>query len=244
MGGSTVHAASSSITAPSHSAPAAAGDGSAYNFKDFKDIKGKLSLAPGAVVEEYEDILASVEVKGEKVLEDEKHATKQVEFSIGESGGDGESTSLSALSREAKRGRRASKRAQKKKQDENQISEWKSDGDSTRKGKGGDVVLTDKMAFNNYRASLSPVDKITSIKKGTACFFFPMLIITTIRGQVRAYREKKWVQKGLTIKEEERQNYLDEKKKKKEGKNDDNDDDDDNNDDNDDSDDKDVDDDE
>merc|ERR1711957_805883 len=173
----------------------------------------------------------------------------------------------------------------KKKQDENQISEWesdefgydadggddfdtgvmlitgrgknapsnklspsktsnKSDGDSTRKGKGGDVVLTDKMAFNNYRASLSPVDKITSIKKGTACFFFPMLIITTIRGQVRAYREKKWVQKGLTIKEEERQNYLDEKKKKKEGKNDDNDDDDDNNDDNDDSDDKDVDDDE
>mmetsp|Transcript_41173 Transcript_41173/g.86356 ORF Transcript_41173/g.86356 Transcript_41173/m.86356 type:complete len:616 (+) Transcript_41173:209-2056(+) len=243
------------------------GTGSDYKFKDFKDIKMKLSLAPGADVENYEEILAKVEVEGEAALEEQKKGAAAAALTIGDSGEDegGEATS-SGIESGTKKGRRASKRAQRKKQKKSQVSEWESDefgfgedddedydsgvlsfdgsssagasnspskksksgGDPGTKGDGGgDVVLTDKMAFNNYKAKLSQEEKTKIIKKGAFYSIFPVFVITMIRGQVRAWKEKKWVKKGLAIKEEEFQSYLEEKKKKKEGKGDDDDDDDD-----------------
>jgi len=264
--GSTANAASSSVTAPSPSASTKSGDGSAYKFEDFKGMEGKLSLAPGAIVEEYDEILAKIEVERGKALEDGKDAQKQSDISIGDSGGagDGDSVLSSPSSRETKGGRSASKRAQRKKQKESQMSEWELDefgydadgdndldkgvmsfngsskgassnklspskksktsaGDSTEGGKGGNVVVIDKMAFSNYKAPLPQEEKIKTIKKGTAYGLLPFATMLTIRGQVRAYRERTWVQKGLAIMEEEKQKYLEEKKKKKEGKKDDDD---------------------
>jgi len=264
--GSTANAASSSVTAPSPSAPSAADDASAYKFEDFKGMEGQLSLAPGAVAEEYDEILAKIEVEGRKALEDGNDAQKQSAISISDSGGpgDGDSASSSTSSRETKGGRSASKRAQRKKQKESQMSEWELDefgydadsdndldkgvmsfsgsskiassnklspskksktsaGDSTEGGKAGNVVMIDKMAFSNYKTPLVQEEKIKTIKKGSVYCLLPFATILTIRGQVRAYRERKWVQKGLAIMEEERQNYLEEKKKKKEGNKDDDD---------------------
>lgn len=252
--GSTAHAAST--------IPKSLTSGSDYNFQDFKDVKKKLSLAPGANVEAYEEILAKVEVEGEAALEDQK---KGAALTIGDSGEEGEKGSSTAGDSETKARRRASKRAERRKQKKTQeVSEWESDefgfgeadGDEdfdssvlsfggntasitklspSKKSKlseagsgkdgGGDVVLTDKMAYNNYKASLSQEEKTSLIKKGAFYSIFPVFIITTIRGQIKAWKERKWVRKGLAIKEEERQNYLEEKKKKKEGKSDDDDDD-------------------
>merc|ERR1712127_228888 len=69
-------------------------------------------------------------------------------------------------------------------------------------------------------------EKISAIKKGTFSVMIPVWTITTIRGQVRGDRERKWVKNGLAIVEEERQAYLEEKKQEKQGKKDDDDDDD------------------
>lgn len=244
--GSTAHAASTVATA---TAPTS---GSDYNFKDFKDIKGKLSLAPGADVQQYEEILAKVEVMGEKALEDAKYESKAA-LTIGESTGEGGGES----SEQQTDGRRG-KKAQKQKQTKNKVSDWESDefgfGDAddedfdesvislgsgaiTKKGKlspssksksgatdsggkggGGDVLLTDKLAYNNYKAPLSKDEQMKTVKKGAFYSIFPVFVITMIRGRIKSYKEKKWVKKGLAIVEEERKKYLEEKKKKKEGK--------------------------
>jgi hypothetical protein len=240
--GSTAHAASTVATA---TAPTS---GSDYNFKDFKDIKGKLSLAPGADVQQYEEILAKVEVMGEKALEDAKYESKAA-LTIGDSGSEG-GVKSSDQQTDGRRG----KKAQKQKQ----LSDWESvefgfgdaddedfdegvislgSGATTKKGKlspssksksgvtdsggkggGGDVLLTDKLAYNNYKAPLSKDEQMKTIKKGAFYSIFPVFVITMIRGRIKSYKEKKWVKKGLAIVEEERKKYLEEKKKKKEGK--------------------------
>ncbi len=227
--GSTAHAASS-----------VAADGSAYKFQDFKDVKKKLSLAPGANVQEYEEILAKVEVEGEEALENYKPG-ETTALTIGGSGEEDDSSSSQEQTKT--KGRRASRRKDKK---QSQVSEWESDefgfGDddeddfdsgvislgsgsasssklSPSKGKsgggGGDVVLTDKMAYNNYKAPVSKTDHTKIIKKGALYSIFPVFVITMIRGQIKAYKERKFVKKGLAIKEEEYKQYLEEKKKKK-----------------------------
>mmetsp|Transcript_37309 Transcript_37309/g.63499 ORF Transcript_37309/g.63499 Transcript_37309/m.63499 type:complete len:381 (+) Transcript_37309:187-1329(+) len=258
--GSTAHAASTTAAAPA--------DGSAYNFKDFKDIKGKLSLAPGANVEKYEEVLAKVEVEGEAALEDLKSSSKEAALTIGDSG---EETETASDSESEVSGSKRAKRAQRKKQKKSaQVSEWESDefgfgedddedydsnvlslGGSSKSSSGnklgpskkasksgdgggdgsGDVIVMEKMAYNNYKPGLTQEEKIKVIKKGAFYSIFPVFIITTVRGQIKAWKERKWVKKGLAIVEEERQKYLEEKKKKKEGKKDDDDDDDDSGDD-------------
>ena len=255
--GSTAHAASTSTTATRPTTT-----GSDYNFKDFKDIKGKLSLAPGADVQQYEEILAKVEVLGEKALEDAKYESKAA-LTIGEStdegGGGGQSNEKPTDGRRAKK---------TQKQTKNQLSDWESDefgfgdgddddfdegvislgsgatttkkgklsassksksgvSDSVGKGGGGDVLLTDKLAYNNYKAPLSKDEQMKTIKKGAFYSIFPVFAITMIRGRIKSYKEKKWVKKGLAIVEEERKKYLEEKKNKKDGTKDDDDDDDD-----------------
>ncbi|KAL7553230.1 hypothetical protein ACHAWF_017341 [Thalassiosira exigua] len=251
----------SAHAASTMSAPAPTDD-SAYNFKDFKDIKGKLSLAPGANVHQYEEVLAKVEVEGEKALEDIKYGDKEAALTIGE-GGETESSSSSDEGEvTGRRTKRAERKAQKKKQKKSEVSEWESDefgfgdeededfdsgvlslgGSTTSSGKtgpskskggdsggggGGDVMITDKMAYNNYKPSVSKEEQIKLIKKGAFLSIFPVFVITTIRGRIRAWKEKKWVKQGLAIVEEERQKYLEEKKKQREGKKDDDDDDDD-----------------
>mmetsp|Transcript_4206 Transcript_4206/g.8683 ORF Transcript_4206/g.8683 Transcript_4206/m.8683 type:complete len:86 (-) Transcript_4206:133-390(-) len=82
------------------------------------------------------------------------------------------------------------------------------------------------MAYNKYQAPDTKDVKMRKLRKGAFYTLLPVFIITTIRGTVRTYREKKWVKKGLAIVEEERKKYLEEKKKGK-GKNNDDDDDDD-----------------
>ena len=117
--GATAHAASST---------AAPASGGAYNFQDFKDIKGKLSLAPGANVGEYEEILAKVEVEGEKALEDRKYGEKAA-LTIGDSGEEGgDAASSSESEKKGRRATRAERKAQKKAQKKkSQVSEWESD---------------------------------------------------------------------------------------------------------------------
>ena len=86
--GSTAHAASTTAAAPNPT--------DAWKFKDFKDIKMKLSLAPGANVGEYEEILAKVEVEGEAAFDDEKYGKKEAALTIGDPGeGGGEAASSS-----------------------------------------------------------------------------------------------------------------------------------------------------
>ena len=243
--GSTAHAASS-----------VAADGGAYKFQDFKDVKKKLSLAPGANVQEYEDILAKVEVEGEEALENYKPG-ETAALTIGGSSEEGDSASSQVQTKKTK-GRRAARKGKK----QSQVSEWESDefgfGDDDEdfdsgvismgsgsasssklspksgSGGGGDVVLTDKMAYNNYKAPVSKADHTKIIKRGAFYSIFPVFVITMVRGQIKAYQERKFVKKGLAIKEEEYKTYLEEKKKKKEGNDDDDDDDDDNDDDDDD----------
>jgi hypothetical protein len=236
--GSTAHAAASTATAPSKT--------DAYNFQDFKDVKKKLSLAPGANVQEYEEILERVAVEGDEALEELKYGQKEAALTIGGdddgAGGEGGRGTLT----------RAEKRAQKKRQKQQsknqQVSEWESDefgfgedddddldsgvltmGSSSTSSPGsklspsksgggkGDVVVTDKMAYSNYKAPDTKEDHMKKIKKGAFYSIFPVFVITMVRGQIRAYREKKWVKKGLAIVEEERKAYLEEKKKKKNG---------------------------
>ena len=247
---STAHAASPAMAATNTLT------GSDYKFKDFKDIKGKISLAPGANVHQYEEILAKVEVEGEKAFEDLKTGDIAA-LTIGESRAEvGEAT--------ASGGKSLAKKTKKENKKKSQVSEWESDefgfgegddedfdsgvlslassgaptkgklspskskaGDSDGGKGGGDVLLTDKMAYNNYKAAMSKEEQAKVIKKLAFNTIFPVFVITTVRGQIKAYKEKKWVKKGLALVEEERQKYLEEKKKKKEGKDDDGDDDDD-----------------
>lgn len=257
--GSRAHAASPAMIATSTPV-----SGSDYKFKDFKDIKGKISLAPGANVQQYEEVLAKVEVEGEKAFEELKTGDVAA-LTIGESSdvlGETSSTITGGKSR-------TKKKSQKNGSDtKSQVSDWEADefgfeeGDdddfdsgvfslgsgsstTTKKGKlspskskqsdgsggkgrgGGDVLLTDKMAYNNYKAPMAKEEKDKVIKKLAFYSIFPVFVITTVRGQIKAYKEKKWVKKGLALVEEERQRYLEEKKKKKDGKDDDDDDDDD-----------------
>ena len=79
------------------------------------------------------------------------------------------------------------------------------------------------MAYNNYKPKMSKDEQTKVIKKGAFYSIFPVFVITMIRGQVKAWKERKWVKKGMAIKEEEYKTYLEEKKKKKEGKDDDDD---------------------
>merc|ERR1712029_1294060 len=89
---------------------------------------------------------------------------------------------------------------------------------------GSDVMLTDKMAYNNYQEARSKADQINVIKKGAFYSIFPVFVITTIRGQIKAWKERRWVKQGLAIVEGERQKYLEEKKKKRDRDKDDGDD--------------------
>ena len=258
---STAHAASSTLTRSSD-----------YNFKDFQNIKGKLSLAPGANAQVYEEVLAKVEVEGEKALKDIKKLNEDTAaLTIGDSGEEGAASSEGDGSQEEVTGRRA-KRAQRKiekqkTKKQKQVSEWESDefgfgedyddedfdsgvlsfagstgagktspsksksggesGSGRSSGGSGDVVLTDKMAYNNYKPKMSKDEQTKVIKKGAFYSIFPVFVITMIRGQVKAWQERIFVKKGMAIKEEEYKTYLEEKKKKKEGKDDDDDDDDD-----------------
>jgi hypothetical protein len=246
---STAHAASPAMAA-TNTLPR-----SDYRFKDFKDIKGKISLAPGADVHQYEEILAMVEVEGEKAFEGLKTGDIAA-LTIGESRAEVGGASASG-------GKSLAKTTKTENKKKSQVSEWESDefgfgeGDdddfdsgvlslassgAPTKGKlspskskagdldggkgGGDVLLTEKMAYNNYKAAMSKEEQTKVIKKLAFYSIFPVFVITTIRGQIKAYKEKKWVKKGLALVEEERQKYLEEKKKKKEGKDDDDDDDD------------------
>ena len=241
----------------STAATAAVPTSSDYNFKDFKDIKGKLSLAPGANVQEYEEVLAKVEVEGEEAIKDLKKESAAA-LTIGDTGQEGGvDTSGSSEVATGRRAKRAQKKAQKKKK--NQVSEWETDefgfgedyddeddfdsgvlslagssssGDKTSPskksksggesgGSGGGVVLTDKMAYNNYKAPMSKEEQTKAIKKIAFYSIFPVFVITTIRGQVKAWKERRWVKKGLAIRDEEYKQYLEEKKKKKDGKGDD-----------------------
>ena len=94
----------------------------------------------------------------------------------------------------------------------------KSGGES---GGSGGVVLTDKMAYNNYKAPMSKEEQTKAIKKIAFYSIFPVFVITTIRGQIKAWKERRWVKKGLALRDEEYKQYLEEKKKKKDGKGDD-----------------------
>lgn len=242
----------------STTAKAAVPTRSDYNFKDFKDIKGKLSLAPGANVQEYEEVLAKVEVEGEEAIKDLKKESAAA-LTIGDTGEEGgvDTTSGSSEVATGRRAKRAQKKAQKKKK-QSQVSEWESDefgfgedyddeddfdsgvlslaGSSKGGGKtlpskksksggesggSGGVVLTDKMAYNNYKAPMSKEEQTKAIKKIAFYSIFPVFVITTIRGQIKAWKERRWVKKGLALRDEEYKQYLEEKKKKKDGKGDD-----------------------
>ena len=238
--GSTAHAAASTL-APSK------GD---YNFQDFKDVKKKLSLAPGANVQKYEEILERVEVEGDNALENMKPGELESTLIIG-------GTKEESAANGGKSGR-VKKKASKKQAKKQQVSDWESDefgfGDEEEdefegvmnigtlsnkpsKGKGrsssndntgkGGVVVTDRMAFNNYQESLGKTDHMKTIKKLSFYSIFPVGIITTIRGQIRAHKEKKKVKRGLALFEQEKKEYEEEMKKKGNRRDDDDDDDDD-----------------
>lgn len=234
--------------AAAHAASTAAKAGE-YNFEDFRDVKKKLSLVPGANVQAYEEILSKVEVEGEEALAGSSYEDKAT-LVVGETN----EASASASSKNDRKSKKSQARAQRKKQ-KTSDSDWGSDEfgfddedddldddvlsiDSKKAKSGGNigpskanagmsgsgsggVVIVDRMAFNDYQAERSKEDQIKVIKKLTFYTLFPVFIITTIRGQFRAWKEKKWVKKGLAVLEEDRQKYLEEKKKKKEGKGDD-----------------------
>ncbi|KAL7446841.1 hypothetical protein ACHAXM_011493 [Skeletonema potamos] len=107
--GSTAHAASS------------VADRSAYKFQDFKDVKKKLSLAPGANVQEYEEILAKVEVEGEEALENYKPG-ETAALTVGDSGQEDDIASSHVQTKS--KGRRAARRKEKK---QSQVTEWESE---------------------------------------------------------------------------------------------------------------------
>ncbi|KAL3810077.1 hypothetical protein ACHAXA_011810 [Cyclostephanos tholiformis] len=172
----------------------------------------------------YEEILAKVEVEGEKAFEDIKHGDIAA-LTIGESHAEVGEAAASGGKSLSRKERKDNKKKSQRCTNKGKLSLSKTD--SGGKG-GGDVLLTDKMAYNNYKAPMSKEEQNKVIKKLAFYSIFPVFVITTIRGQIKAYKEKKWVKKGLALVEEERQKYLEEKKKKKEGKNDDDDDDDDN----------------
>ena len=241
FGHAAAHAASTAARAPT------SGEGD-YNFEDFRDVKKKLSLVPGANVQAYEEILAKVEVEGEEALAGSSY--EKATLVVGETN----EASASASSKNGRKAKKSQARAQLKKQ-KTSDSDWGSDefgfddedddlddgvlsldskktksggktgptkgnADKSKSGLGG-VVMTDRMAFNDYQAERSKEDQIKVIKKFTFYTLFPVFIITTVRGQFKAWKEKKWVKKGLAVLEEDRQKYLEEKKKKKEGKGDD-----------------------
>lgn len=93
--------------------------GSDYKFKDFKDIKGKISLAPGVNVQQYEEVLAKVEVEGEKAFEDLKTGDIAA-LTIGESRVEVGGASASGSKSRAKK-------MQKESTKKRQVSEWESD---------------------------------------------------------------------------------------------------------------------
>ncbi|KAL7461335.1 hypothetical protein ACHAXS_001754, partial [Conticribra weissflogii] len=206
-GGTTAHAASS--LAPSKSGP--------YNFQDFKDVKKKLSLAPGAGVDEYTNILAKVEVEGEEALKEIRKNQKEAALTIGGSGSSGDENSALDIKKSKIREGKKAKKGQ-------EISDWESDefgfgdendddddeflsfgnsgtssvklGPSKRKGSltssgsgegEEEVVITDKMAYNKYKAPDTKDMKIRKLKKGAFYTLLPVFIITTIRGTVRTY---------------------------------------------------------
>lgn len=250
IGCSNAHAASSTTKLVPSS-------GNVYNFQDFKDVKKKLSLAPGANVQAYEEILERVAVEGDDALQGMKPGEMEAALTIGGTSVEsGESTAKET----------GKKKIQNKQSKKQKVSEWESDefgfGDdddddadsgvltmgssasSPSKIKGkvplasgdnagkGDVVVTDKMAYNNYQAALSKTDHMKTIKKGAFYSIFPVFVITMIRGQVRAYREKKKVKRGLALFEQEKKDYIEERKKQgNKGEDDDDDDDDDDQDD-------------
>lgn len=246
IGSSNAHAAASTTSLVSSS-------GNSYNFQDFKDVKKKLSLAPGANVQAYEEILERVAVEGDDALQGMKPGEMEAALTIGGANVDsGESAAKDT----------GTQKIQKKQSKKQKVSEWESDefgfgedddddidsgvlkiGSSSSspskvKGKApsasgensgkGDVVVTDKMAYNNYQAALSRKDHMKTIKKGAFYSIFPVFVITMIRGQVRAYREKKKVKRGLALFEQEKKDYIEERKKQgSKGEDDDDDDDDD-----------------
>jgi hypothetical protein len=243
VGGSTAHAAASTVAPQSD-----------YNFQDFKDVKKKLSLAPGANVQKYEEILQRVEVEGKAALEDMKPGDLEAALTVGGSG-DG------ATAATGKAGR-ASKKAQKKQSKKQAVSDWESDefgfgededddfegvlnigSTSSKPAKGkrksairddsakGDVIITDRMAYNKYQEALGKEDQMKTIKKLGFYSIFPVFVITLIRGQIRAFREKKKVKRGLALFEQEKKEYEEEMKKKGKGGGYDDDDDDDDDDD-------------
>ncbi|KAL3790693.1 hypothetical protein HJC23_009793 [Cyclotella cryptica] len=77
IGSTNAHAAASTTSLVSSS-------GSAYNFQDFKDVKKKLSLAPGANVQAYEEILERVAVEGDDALQGMKPGEMEAALTIGE----------------------------------------------------------------------------------------------------------------------------------------------------------------
>jgi ribosomal protein S14 len=246
IGSSNAHAAASTTSLVPSS-------GNAYNFQDFKDVKKKLSLAPGANVQAYEEILERVAVEGDDALQGMKPGEMEAALTIGKTSVDsGESAAKET----------GKKKIQKKQSKKQQVSEWESDefgfgedddddidsgvlkigssasSPSEVKGKApsvsgdnsgkGDVVVTDKMAYNNYQAALNRKDHMKTIKKGAFYSIFPVFVITMIRGQVRAYIEKKKVKRGLALFEQEKKDYIEERKKQgSKGEDDDDDDDDD-----------------
>lgn len=233
IGGSTAHAASSAV-APSQSD---------YNFEDFKDVKKKLSLAPGANVQKYEEILDRVAVEGDAALGD----LKPGELETLTIGGSGEGEGAATIGKKGRSKRKTPKKQIKKQQ----VSEWESDefgfadeeedelegvlnmGRTVKPVKGkrksavagvdreksSDVVITDKMAFNNYQEALSKTDHIKTLRKLSFYTISPVFVITMIRGQIRAYREKKKVKRGLALFEQEKKEYEEELKNKKKNKN-------------------------
>jgi len=239
--GSTAQAAASTV------APSKAD----YNFQDFKDVKKKLSLAPGADAQKYQEILERVEVEGETALKDMKPGDLESALKIG---GSDEKGSESVLGK-AGRGRQ---KAQKKQSTKQQVSDWESDefgfgdededefegvmniGSSTsklakgaRKASSGsdssksDVVIMDKMAYNNYQEALGKEDQMKTIKKLSFYSILPVGVITLTRGQIRAYKEKKRVKRGLALFEQEKKEIEEEMKRKGNKDDDDGDDDDD-----------------
>jgi hypothetical protein len=97
-------------------------------------------------------------------------------------------------------------------------------GDDSAKG---DVILTERMAYNRYQEALGKEDQMKTIKKLGFYSIFPVFAITLIRGQIRAFREKKKVKRGLALFEQEKREYEEERKRKgKDGGDDDDDDDD------------------
>ena len=228
IAGSTAQAAASTV------APSKAD----YNFQDFKDVKKKLSLAPGANAQKYQEILERVEVEGETALKNMKPGDLESALKIGGSDAEGRESTVGKAGR-------GKKKAQKKQSTKQQVSDWESDefgfgdededefegvmniGSSTSKlAKGarkassgsesgkGDVLITDKMAYNNYQEALGKEDQMKTIKRLSFYSILPVGVITLTRGQIRAYKEKKRVKRGLALFEQEKKEIEEEMKRK------------------------------